>query len=127
MKAQWVKYDGSDERIAEMCNAKHGWVVKYEDGDISKAISFGEPMDMECPMEYLICDPHPYAEMICQWARTGQPVYVKVSGGIVPNNSIFIEDELIIVMPEYFIIKTNKPNWNIPNVDYSFTPFEEEV
>lgn len=127
MNSQWKKYTGSDEQIAELNNCKNGLLAKNYLGyiwpDIYEHFDFA-PIGAT---HYLICDPHPYAEMICQWARTGQPVYVKVSGGIVPNNSIFIEDELIIVMPEYFIIKTNKPNWNIPNVDYSFTPFEEEV
>lgn len=25
--------------------------------------------------EYLICEPHPHAEMIIEWAKTGRPVY----------------------------------------------------
>lgn len=126
MTAQWVKYDGSDKQIAALSNAKHGWVVKYEDGVISKFISFGEPMDMECPMEYLICDPHPYADMICQQARTGRPVWVRMKSSTywiiaMRGFDLIYQDHVVSV------IKSNTPDWNIPGAEYSFTEFEEEV
>ena len=64
------------------------------------------------------CSPHPYVDMICQWAHTGQPVWVRFA-------IIIHEDGLTtrrVVTDE-----TNFPNWNIPGAEYSFTPFEDEV
>jgi len=111
MTAQWVKYDGSEEQIAEMENAKNGFICKndygYTWGDVYIDWS-------KCPIgatHYLICNPHPYADMICQWARTGQPVWVKEG----KNHA------------RPFIYETNTPDWNIPGAEYSFTEFKEEL
>ena len=72
---------------------------------------------------YLICNPHPLADMICQQARTGQPVWVKSSRILSPSATHeFIEARL-----DCSIYVTTKPCWDIPNAEYSFTPFEEEV
>lgn len=56
-------------------------------------------------------NPHPYADMICQQARTGQPVYIRHKGNVDINL--------------YHREVTNTPNWNIPNAEYSFTQFED--
>jgi len=76
-------------------------------------------------IEYLICTPHPYADMICQWARTGQPVYVRITEdgdkNEFPELSEFIES---IKHVETYC--TNTPDWNIPGAEYSFTPFKSE-
>ena len=59
-------------------------------------------------------NPHPLADMICQQARTGQPVWYKDKktgrSGLCETNGV---GQHPFVMPDYF--------------DYSFTPFEEEV
>lgn len=61
------------------------------------------------PEGYLICQPHPLADMICQWARTGQPVWIKIPS---PHK----EDVL-------HTLCTNNPDWGFPGAEYSFTPF----
>lgn len=30
--AEWKEYTGSDEQIAEMSNAKYGWICRYSNG-----------------------------------------------------------------------------------------------
>lgn len=149
MTAQWIKYDGSDEQIAEMRNAEHGFMAKNITS-ISSVMSikfnqlfiqgqkgpylpelFGNKLENflthNNTIEYLICTPHLYADMICQQARTGQPVWLRITNmiGIAGINDI----------GEYYkytdskgrnIYKTNAPNWNIPGAEYSFTPFEDK-
>ena len=66
---------------------------------------------------YLICNPHPLADMIERWARTGQPAWIKTFIEM-PYAGLPILDERIQ--------KTNKPDWNIPGAEYSFTPFKDE-
>ena len=114
MKAQWVKYDGSEKQIAEIFSANHGVIVKNKSGDIfepSVVSRNSKSVLREDFTEYLICSPHPLADMICQYARTGQPVWVKEGKSHARP----------------FIYETNTPDWNIPGAEYSFTPFEEEV
>jgi len=62
---------------------------------------------------YLICNPHPLADMICQQAHTGQPVWVRTRN---------YEGTAWCYYPP-----TTTPNWNIPVAEYSFTEFKEEV
>lgn len=87
MTAQWIKYDGSDKQIAEMRNAKHGFMAKNITS-MSSVMSikfnqlfiqgqkgpylpelFGNKLENflahNNTIEYLICAPHPYADMIC--------------------------------------------------------------
>jgi len=140
MMTEWKEYTGSDEQIAEMINAKHGFVCRNNETDSGiLSIKYGQLfsdqseypilnamwkgslklfIDTNNTTHYLICDPHPYADMICRWARTGQPVWVKtfIDGSYA---GLPIKDASIYV--------TNTPDWNIPNAEYSFTTFEVEV
>jgi len=128
--AQWVKYNGSDEQIAEI-KAAHDVAVKIETGrqflrSSVYASDFYDYLKTGYVIEYLICAPHPLADMICQWARTGQPVYVRITEdgdkNEFPELSEFIES---IKHVETYC--TNTPDWNIPGAEYSFTPFVGEV
>lgn len=141
MKPQWVKYDGSDGQIAEIKNAKDGFVCRNSETDSGiLSIKYGQLfsdqseypilnamwkgslklfIDTNNTTHYLICNPHPYADMICQWARTGQPVWVRYAKVCHFGQT-----------SEYEIcnqIATPTPDWNIPGAEYSFTPFEEGV
>ena len=126
MMAQWEKYTGSDEQILELQNAEHGFIIKNIHGYIWEEIYF---FWHQCPIgssHYLICKPHPLADMICQQARTGQPVWM------------LITEHQYWTMPlgEFkgkthingkVMIKATKPNWDIDKAEYSFTEFKEEV
>lgn len=125
--SEWIKYTGSDEQIAKLSNAKYGVCLRFEHGhksfvyslkDISK--TDGKVTLSNTVTHYLICNPHPLADMICQQARTGQPVWVS-----------YIKD-LMVLRPgdkswRKEIICTTTPDWNIPGAEYSFTEFKEEV
>lgn len=125
--SEWKKYEGTDEQIAEMLTAEHGFIYldKYQaEGSIMHFADFFDKTHLRNHLEtwevthYLICNPHPLADMIERWARTGQPVliktFVEMSYAGLP-----ILDERIQV--------TNKPDWNIPSAEYSFWLFGEEI
>lgn len=139
---EWKEYTGSDGQIAEIKNAKDGFVCRNSETDSGiLSIKYGQLfsdqseypilnamwkgslklfIDTNNTTHYLICNPHPYADMICQWARTCQPVYVKTPARIWPEHA-YIGDDL---GGSYC---TTEPNWNIPGAEYRFTPFDEEV
>lgn len=111
---EWKEYTGADEQIAEMMNAKHGVILRNHEGEESLCIFTDnkeledhlDPRSKYPPMEYLICNPHPLADMIIRQAQTGQPVYTrnKLSGQVDV---------------------TTEPDWNFNGLEYSFTPFED--
>lgn len=113
MKAHWVKYDGSDEQIAEIKSNTHGYIVRDDLGMLSNRVRVS--FDLEgisiLPFEYLICSPHPHADMICQWARTGQPVWWRSKDSGETG-----------LCHEYF-----PPFMHPVEFEYSFTQFEGEV
>jgi len=137
MTAQWVKYDGSDEQIAEMRNAKHGFMAKNITSMSSvMSIKFNQlfiqgqkgPYLPELlgnklenflarnnTIEYLICSPQPYADMICQWAHTGQPVWYRALD-CKSFTGQCLNDEFNL----YPFARPDK-------YKYSFAPLEEEV
>ena len=122
MSAEWEEYTGSDEQIDEMCNSIDGYVLKLSDGTTTELSIGGPYRDSESDTyhglqisHYLICNPHPLADMICQQARTGQPVWVRYTLEW-DRRSDTVEIDC-----------TTTPDWNIPNAEYSFTPFEAEV
>lgn len=120
-KTNWTEYTGSDEQIAEIKNNKNGYIVRnlnpYDAFILSSRIRYAFELwgDSIVDFEYLICNPHPLADMICQQARTGQPVWVRYKR----------EFEYCVFMNE--TIKTTTPDWNILNAEYSFTEFEKSV
>ena len=114
----WIEYTGTDEQVEEMRNAEHGFVVRYSDGEESglrdkEHISYNDSLDLvfDFVTHYLICNPHPLADMIERQTRTGQPVYID-------RPHTFREYERVRYV-------TTTPNWDIPGAEYSFTPFEE--
>lgn len=85
--AEWKKYTGSYEQIEEMWNCSSGFIVRGNFVDdpeqnfnstqyLSRQYLIDDLQSLAVK-QYLICDQHPLADMICQQARTGQPVYWK--------------------------------------------------
>ena len=118
---EWKKYDGTDEQIAEMMGAEHGFTVRYSDGAESRVFAkdeheFHEDMLIffnKSVSHYLLCNPHPLADMIIRQAQTGQPVWIK-------------EYFKFSVEPtDYKVNRTTTPNWNILGAEYRFAPFED--
>ena len=116
--SEWKKYEGTEEQIAEMLDAEHGFTYldKYQaEGSIMHFADFFDKTHLRNHLEtwevthYLICNPHPLADMIERWARTGQTVYIRWA--VRKNRSLLSH-------------VTTTPDWDIPGAEYSFTPFE---
>ena len=80
--SEWIKYDGSDKQIEEIKTASKGILCKLnsDEGKIKQIMlkswhSLDEYSDLIT--EYLICQPHHYADLIKIWADTGCPVWYK--------------------------------------------------
>ncbi len=137
--SEWKEYSGSDEQIEQIKNAPHGFIYRLNGSTISsvvfeksRGIFVGEWVDCKRVVlsiddlrgslnrknvtHYFLINPHPLADMICQQARTGQPVWISIAvdTGIGELEKI-----------EYrYLEPTETPDWNIPNAEYSFTPFD---
>ena len=116
---EWKEYIGSDEQINEMCNALDGYSLKLANGKITDVAIGGPYRDegydtyLQQPItHFLICNPHPLADMIYQQARTGQPVWVRYEwrDSTGPNVETY---------------STTTPDWNL-KAEYSFTEFKED-
>lgn len=145
--SEWKEYTGSDGQIAQMRQSEHGFVARNT-SSVSSIMSiklnqlfisgqknpylpelFGnkvsEFLNYNNTTHYLICDPHPLADMICKQARTGQPVWVKMETStywVIAMRGF----DLIYQDPVVSVIKSTTPDWNIPDAAYSFTPFDKE-
>ena len=136
--SEWIKYDGSDKQIAEMRQAHHGYILMNDVGGISD-VSLGldtnglrngsdKRIMFNCSIvtNYLICQPHPYADLIKKWADTGCPVWVRPTKPYEFKISDYLNHPTTRLMVDgkgvYLI--TTTPDWNIPG-EYSLTPFED--
>ena len=144
---EWKEWNGSDEQIAEMRETINGFILRDSTGvqtEMFKRIGssyIGEYIDSRRRLlsgnnlkevltkhkitNYLICNPHPLADMICRQARTGQPVWMLMTERqywIMPLG----EFEGKAHINGKVMIKTTKPNWHL-NAEYSFTEFKEEL
>lgn len=102
--AEWIEYTGSDEQIAEigMSLYANGFMARNESGIESNVVCSDTT-------HYWIIPDDPLREMKIRWAQTGQPVWWRFS------DTSF----------EPGVRCTTSPDWNIPNAEYSFTPFED--
>jgi len=106
--AEWKEYTGSDEQISEIDNAD-SFIIKANGVESHVMHHIDERgLLVDCD-QYLICNRHKYANLIKRWALTGQPVWWRFSGTSF----------------EPGVRCTTSPDWNIPNAEYSFTPFED--
>lgn len=129
---EWKKYDGTDEQIVEMLTHSTGFIVDSERlYSLGKTILRMEPDELNIDWlkadlsmygdvkAYLLCNPHPLADMICRQAQTGQPVYVRVNG----NAGIHCAYGKYTWTGTHSVWVTTTPDWNIPGAEYSFSPF----
>ena len=101
--SEWIKYDGSDKQIREIKSAKSYLVMGIDIGEecsrfvsgplvwvdtsdhidqrIRAQSNLKEQMEASNVTHYLICQPHPYADLIKIWADTGCPVYWRSKHG----------------------------------------------
>lgn len=124
--AEWKEYNGSDGQIAELKNTKHGYVVRRESGEEVCFLSIEYKCRYEDVVSYWIIPDDPLREMKIRQAVTGQPVWVKMKSSTywviaMRGFDLIYQDHVVSV------IKSTTPDWNIPNAEYSFTAFEEEI
>jgi len=145
--SEWIKYDGSDKQIREIKSAKSYLVMGIDIGEecsrfvsgplvwvdtsdhidqrIRAQSNLKEQMEASNVTHYLICQPHPYADLIKIWADTGCPVWVKVTKR---NDWVRYIDGVYYkprAMVHEYLEPTTKPDWNIPGAEYRLTPFED--
>jgi len=113
--SEWKEFTGSPEQIEEIQNSKHGYCVRMADEEgAASCLVFYDDSQLDrlktdtAIFQYLIAEPHPLEDMICQQARTGQDVFVHIAGNKKLEATTYI---------------TKKPNWHIPGAQYSFTRF----
>ena len=123
--SEWIEYTGSDKQIEEIRNAEHGFIVS-KDGQESRWFCHGYTAayvekHLSAFTHYLVCNPHPLANMIKRWADTGQPVWIRLN----KPYSIRISDyenhpttKLMVDSGGVYLIST-APDWNIPGAEYS--------
>jgi len=109
---EWEKYTGSDEQIAEI---DRPFIFKDINGvecnlikrpcDFISSEHLKNYLDNCQAAEILVIQHDPLREM------TGQPVWARAR-----YESSYI-----------YYSATTRPDWNIPNAEYSFASFEEEV
>lgn len=109
--SEWKEYTGSDEQIAEMTNARNGWIARLTTG-VDSYINQGHPGNsllISSIISYWLIPADPLREMKIRWAMTAQRVFVRIHHA----------NDVIDVFYD------QSPNWNIPNAEYSFTPFKD--
>ena len=132
--ATWVDYTGSKEQLEKLANAKTAVRVRYANGQevnwaytLFKSEASAKAI-LETATAYLISEPHPYADLIEVWARTGCEVWVKIklTNGMIPNwliNNLLVVE--VSLDRNYVVIKTTRPNWHLLSAEYRLTPFED--
>ena len=132
----WTKYTGSDEQIAEINAAKHGFVCRNNEVDSGiLTIKYGQLfsdqsgypilnamwngslkrfVDSNNTTHYWLIPADPLREMKIRQAQTGQPVWARYEKYNDKTGGVTYPSRRMIT-----------PDWNIPNADYSFTPFED--
>ena len=147
--SEWIKYDGSDKQIREIKSAKSYLVMGIDIGEecsrfvsgplvwvdtsdhidqrIRAQSNLKEQMEASNVTHYLICQPHPYADLIKMWADTGCPVWVRPRKPYEFKISDYLNHSTTRLMVDgkgvYLITAT--PDWNIPGAEYRLTPFED--
>ena len=120
--AKWIEYTGSDEQFLEIVNYENNVLLEFKHGVKRFRSDFmpGDFINGGNLVRYLICEPHPYADIIKIWADTGCPVWVRAA-------DLCYEDNKSNVWERYglFVTVTDTPDWNIPGAEYSLTPFED--
>jgi len=117
---EWIEYIGSDDQIRDILGSKADVLFRYSNGvHRLRSSMFTGDWKHRTLTHYLICQPHPYADLIKIWADTGCPVWIKIP-------TISVRTDTGAKTDLYFRSEcTTKPNWNIPGAEYRLTPFED--
>ena len=132
---EWIEYTGSDKQIKEMLLAanRHGVMIIHHNGELCPGIftdsnELAQHLDKRTkyPIKmFLLCQPHPYADLIDVWRLSGCPVWVIIEGSANNLNLASMGYTEYKWTGKYSIFVTTKPDWNIPGAEYRLTPFED--
>ena len=136
---EWIEYTGGDEQLTELLTTDSKFMIDNEWSVFHKPTRLNLPVTEDnlnwlagllCDTKvkkYLICQPHPYADLIKIWADTGCPVWVRPTKPYEFKISDYLNHPTTRLMVDgkgvYLI--TTTPYWNIPGAEYSLTPFED--
>ena len=113
---EWKEYTGRDDEHSEMSNAAW-WICRYEDNTESGILSkkdvgvsgyIDKNDNIFAITHYLICEPHPLADMVIRQVQTGQIANYRHK--VIPEDRGVIEN----IAAHYD-----------SNYEYSFTPFTD--
>lgn len=116
--SEWKLWHPSKEEIIEILASKNGFILKndYTESPVLKITDFDSDdsvveyiKNFETTYYLIICD-DPLRQIKIRQAETGQPVWYRNKN--LPKNH---EGD-----------KTNFPNWNLRDVEYSLKPFNQE-
>lgn len=106
---EWIKYDGSDGQNREILGSKMDVLCRYANGvHRLKSTMFTGDWRHKTLTNYLICQPHPYADLIKIWADTGCPVYAKHRE-----------------TGQKCVLQGPRIDWNYEEWEFSLTSFED--
>lgn len=131
---EWVKFDGSDEQIAEIMCSKNGFIVDSQWSVFSEPNKLKIALDDQANIDWLkqnfedydvtkywIIPADPLREMKIRQAQTGQPVWIRMPG----YEAFPSKYETYWWNGRYTQTVTTRPDWNIPNAEYRLSPFED--
>ena len=124
---EWIEYTGSDEQNRDILGIKTDVLFRYSNGvHRLRSSMFTGDWKHRTLTQYLICQPHPYADLIKIWADTGCPVWVRPQKPYEFKISDYLNHPTTRLMVDgkgVYLIAT-VPDWSIPG-EYSLTPFED--
>lgn len=127
--SEWIKYDGSDEQIEEIDSGDNDILFRLENGKVmfEREVNGYWWKPFVGVTDYLICQPHPYADLIKIWADTGCPVWVRPTKPYEFKISDYENHPTTKLMVDHrgVYLITTAPDWNIPGAEYRLTPFED--
>ena len=126
--SEWIEYTGSDEQNRDILGSKADVLFMYSNGvHRLRSSMFTGDWKHRTLTHYLICQPHPYADLIKIWADTGCPVWVRPRKPYEFKISDYLNHPTtrLMVDGEGAYLITTTPDWNILGAEYSLTPFND--
>ena len=123
--SEWIEYTGSDEQNRDILGSKADVLFMYSNGvHRLRSSMFTGDWKHRTLTHYLICQPHPYADLVDIWRLSGCPVYVRITEYELHKHGCR-EYQVTYTRNGDTVLVTCKPDWNIPGAEYRLTPFED--
>ena len=125
-QTDWIEYTGSDEQIAEIRHCCNGVLIRLNDynrivNDHEFILEACEDLNRGIGWYWIIPDDQ-LREMKIRQAQTGQPVWCRLKGYERFSPAMYREYWFI---GGYSVVRTTKPDWSIPNAEYSLPSWDD--